>query len=651
MENKCDRIIIFEYLGYFIFFLMVLGFWKNNSIRYFSINPAIERSSSFKLYCQKGEILKIDLEEVDFNRFVQLDNDVLDDIDNIYFNDFLHNHTIDLMKNFLESADIDLAFKKLIAMKTLDIYQKNFLLTTIAEKNGKQNILFFPDQSHDILSSSPTIRKKFKDLNNIRTTEIITNTYKRISSTFLFLGYYTILLFLPIWILYKVGIPSWKKEHQKVIQNCLKIKEGDWAFDNEDRSIDFLLDGKIISRDNTCFCITTEISKHYKTQLNERQYLSIEVKSQLRGIYIEFIYKKIFLKFIPIWLRCLGKALTQPWFMTRFNLEIFQRYLLWSAFYEKYKIKNYIVYDEYVPADTVTSILMTHNNVTTWFYIHSISTFDVFTPRENRKYREVLFSFFLYDHLVVWGNNLKRYYQDHPNKIRNIETVGCLWSEPIKDRIIAKRASIILKEANAKFTLNDQPSPKKIISVFDTSFGKKFGVACFLSSEHMIQFIEDILHLLEEKSEIAVIFKNKKPLEIIDSIDLKVLPSYNRLKAHPRCFFTENRQVSPSEIIAASDLVVAACFTTPVVEALGAGKKGFFFDASNLFKGSYYDKFPNLVAHGYPDLIKNVHNWLEEISDAEFKEFLENTIKEELDSYVDGKAIKRFRDLLADNNY
>ena len=113
---------------------------------------------------------------------------------------------------------------------------------------------------------------------------------------------------------------------------------------------------------------------------------------------------------------------------------------------------------------------------------------------------------------------------------------------------------------------------------------------------------------------------------------------------YPRCYTTTGSQSDPSEVTAISDLVVSACFTSVTVEALGARKRAIYFDATGKFRNLYFDRFPRFVAHSTDELIDLVRYWLYENSEQEFTAFLETYIKGELESYLDGKAITRFRE-------
>ena len=183
--------------------------------------------------------------------------------------------------------------------------------------------------------------------------------------------------------------------------------------------------------------------------------------------------------------------------------------------------------------------------------------------------------------------------------------------------------------------------PSKTIAVFDTTFGEEAP----LQSNDMASFIQGILKLLEDNPQIGVIFKEKNTFEEVLNKNPEVAPFYDRLRSHERCYALDHT-CDATEAIAASDLVVSICFTSCTIEALGARKKAIYFDATDCFRGYYYDRFPKLVAHGYDELRKLVQCWLYDITPDEFDNYLEMYVKEELDAYVDGQAITRFRELL-----
>lgn len=74
-------------------------------------------------------------------------------------------------------------------------------------------------------------------------------------------------------------------------------------------------------------------------------------------------------------------------------------------------------------------------------------------------------------------------------------------------------------------------------------------------------------------------------------------------------------------------------------------KKAIYYDVTGKHIGDnyYYNRFPNLVAHNYEELKRLINYWLYEITDQEFNNFLNRYVKDELDPYLDSKAISRLQ--------
>ena len=130
-------------------------------------------------------------------------------------------------------------------------------------------------------------------------------------------------------------------------------------------------------------------------------------------------------------------------------------------------------------------------------------------------------------------------------------------------------------------------------------------------------------------------------------------PTYEKLKNHERCIFFaryDKEGVSAPEVIAQSDLVISAAYTSTTAEALGARKRAIYYDVTGHCIGDkyYFNGFPNLVAHSYEELKKLIRYWMYEVTDAEFDDFLSTYAKDEIDPYLDGKALSRLRKLLVE---
>ena len=125
---------------------------------------------------------------------------------------------------------------------------------------------------------------------------------------------------------------------------------------------------------------------------------------------------------------------------------------------------------------------------------------------------------------------------------------------------------------------------------------------------------------------------------------------YRRLDDHPRAFCVANT-FSASEMTAMSDLVLSFPFTSTSLEAIAARKKAVWYDACDKYRGSYFDKVPGLVCHNYDELSSRVNWLLCATSSEEYDRYLDAEVKGKVESYLDGKAITRFRRYLLDEEF
>jgi len=117
------------------------------------------------------------------------------------------------------------------------------------------------------------------------------------------------------------------------------------------------------------------------------------------------------------------------------------------------------------------------------------------------------------------------------------------------------------------------------------------------------------------------------------------------LESHPRCYVAPYR-MTPAEVIAHSDLVVSSPFTSPTVEALSARKRAVYYDPTGKFETTFYTNIPGLVCHGFASFKQRVKDLLYHTSEEMYGEYLDNWVKNTLDTHLDGRGLYRFRSLL-----
>lgn len=643
MDNKRKK-IIFERMNLFNLVLAVVYYKIGFDVMYFTIDKKIEGSRYFERAREIFSINRIPEKHFSFNIERSANSYVFNSVDSIYSSFFAKNRSIKIITALFKSDLVQSVYKKIVSEKLLSFYRIQLVLNMIVKDAALAQLHYIPSEFVYCINLT-----KSYPLLHILDKKIKIPKYSFIINLFSLLFEKNVQIFLlAVWpfILIKnvKKITLYKTSPTASYSTAIRIYKAGFNFKSECRTIDFLLDGKNITKDNTLFCIDTELDKDFRDELVRRKYNFVDIPNILRELNWYFIKRIYFGLLLPLWLKLCIVSILEPPFIVYSYRNILGLYLRWSFFLDKYTIKNFVVYNDCNISHIIRNMLLSQKDVKTWYYIHSCHTDDLFiAPQANKDIRSVYFSYLYYDNLVAWGKKSSSYYMQQHNNISNFVNIGCLWSEHIKKIAEENNCSRTLNQIHAKYKQNGT-NIKKIIGIFDTSFGKKTSETP-LTAYAMKCFLKGFLRLAEEKDDVVFVVKLKKRLRYIKEDIGESFPYYEKMKRNSKFYFLEDLH-DPSVVNAVCDLNISACFTSTLNESLGYRKKAIYFDAVNNFRGCYYDCFPNLVAHTYDELIKLVDYWLYEVTDKEFSDYIDKYIKAEIDPYADGKATTRFRELL-----
>jgi polysaccharide biosynthesis PFTS motif protein len=399
---------------------------------------------------------------------------------------------------------------------------------------------------------------------------------------------------------------------------------------------DIFLDEAELPKEDVLFIVPWERDK---IDLETRKKFNCVSAYDGRDVISSDLYwNKIMRRFIPAWFKSILFSLFENPLVIKTNTSILLHYILWNVFLNNYGINNYV--KKLNPDDQAKIHILSQHGVKTWFVYPDNTTTDYFLDWEESKKNQTLFSFLNFDYAVVYGNTVERYFKKHRNNIKRYVKTGVLWSQIACELQEGKLKSPIFD------IVKERRLPGKIVGVFDTT-PADYGP---YKIRDAIRFGNDILKLLDEMPDIGIVFKAVKRPESTPYL----ASIYDRLKNHERCllFYPYNKEgISAVEVVTVSDLVVSAAYTSPTAEALGARKKAIYYDVAGHDIGDkyYFNRFQNFVAHNYEELKKLVKYWLYEIADKEFDDFLNKYVKDEIDPYLDGKALTRLRKLLMED--
>lgn len=632
MSGDMRKIVIFENLRFASFPLALLYACMGFEIYCLKIPPKLINNRLFVKIQKKLKIKKVFEEGLDNTGYVGCDCNAINNIEKVYESRFSANRIIARMIKLLGSDIAVSSYKKALVEQLYQFFWAKTALSQAQKVFHPHRLVFIPEASLVVWKWFRPHKKTFAADMGVNVTfsgHLYVFVLSVIEKIKWMIGFFA---FLP-WVFLKVRkIVSHDRPKQNY-QLGIRVYKTDIAFYYKYRTIDFLLNGKGLTKDNSLFCVETDIAESYKQELKKRDYHIVELPKILKRVSFSFLGKILIKKFLVFWFLTLKDLIFTPAFLIKTTIINLYSYILWQRFCSCYHIEHFVAYNDYAVENIIRNILLSKNNTKTWYYLHSRDFDDLFfSANKSQNFRWRALAYFNFDNLVTFGK-AEVFLRQHPHHITNFVSLGCLWSEHV--RLMSKEAVLADFKIGDNGTLSGDGA---IVGVFNTDFGENVP----LKFQDMVLFIEGIFKLLDKFPKLSIIFKEKYPRDIVHPA---IIPYLDKLDRHPRCLIPGCWRES-TEVISICDLIIGACFTSPVIEALGAGKKAIYFDASGRFAGTCYDKFPNLVAHSFSELESLTSYWLYQVSSKGFEEYLEQHIKEGLDIFSDGKAITRFRKLL-----
>jgi len=603
---------------------------ENDSTVYFlRIDGAYKKNDEITKYIKEKKIVDISTIIFDYaSVYKKAAFYAHENVDYIFDKYYSRSRSINHMCDLLKFPDIEIIYKKTLLDYLDKLYQMELKINEIIKENDvSDEIYFYPALDTKIhLEKSSPIKKNIQiiDYNNIRiTTKKLRFKIRKI-----------IKLNVPLYYFFKKVKKITNKKKQKKFKVGINVDHPRKLFGMRYLTDTIFIDEKDLPKEHVVFIdhsLKGINSKDYET--HGWNYTNIYIDRE--SISWKLFLHKIIRRFIPTWSKTFLLSFFEEPLIIDTNKTILLDYIIWNIFTDNYKIDNYL--KRMLPDFASKTHILSQSNVKTWLVFPDNSSHDYFLDWDQTKKNQIEFTFMYYDYGVIYGEITKRFFEKHRNYIKNYIKNGVLFSQIIRELRTGKLDSPIFNIVKQK------KLPRKIVGVFDTTYCDHGP----LKTNEGIRFAQDILRLLDDFPDIGVVFKTMKWPGLIPELD----PIYEKLKNHKRCllfYMWDENGISASEVIAVSDFVISAAYTSTSAEALGTRIKAIYYDIPGHEIGDkyYYNRYPNFVAHNYEELKKLTNHWLNEITETEFEKFLHTYVKDEIDPYLDGKALTRLRKLL-----
>ncbi len=400
-------------------------------------------------------------------------------------------------------------------------------------------------------------------------------------------------------------------------------------FANTIRGVGFLLDHESINETNTVFIPIVPITNAEKAALAGRGFRYADIWEPSGWRILHRLAKMTVRLALRVW--------RSPDYVARTYAFLVREYGFWSSFTERFSIENLISYCDFAAPHIGRNVLLKGRGVRTWYYIDGANTWDVHLRNDDlNPYRDHHWGYLTYDYFVSWSDHISTFFRRHPQHIGHYLTVGCIWSEHVRLISEGRMGSNLKKELRLHGLRPDQ----RVVAAFDSTYAD----GSLTPYSDGIAFAKGLVQLLHDVPNIYLVFKEKKPRSY-SGPGAELARIYDLVQKDPRCLFA-GYKLSASEIVACADLIISFPFTTTTIEALGVKKRAIYFDAVNKYAGTYYDRVPGFVTLGYEQLLQRVRELLFRISDREYEQYLAEYVKGDIEPFLDGHGLSRFRGLL-----
>ena len=412
----------------------------------------------------------------------------------------------------------------------------------------------------------------------------------------------------------------------------LRTYPTDWAVDvggsRRLRNVDFVVDDETIRSDEVGIWVEDGVSEERRRALANRGYALLDRSAVTVGA-LGFAARVV-----PRLLRA-AALLARPvaaegWWREPIRRLVAES-LLWAEIVPRTGAKALLLYNDVHPAGMARTLALRRAGCRVVQYEHACSwAFD-----EHGWVPDFVNGFLVVDALATWGPLHTETFRAHRGLIGEVWEDGCLWSEHARcvreDPELGAGYRVELQRVYG-VSLAEHDG---VVGVFDTS-----SAPLLLSWDDLVAFYAGVAALARRLPRVLFLVKPKGPIETIfangaggESV-AAALPGASNVVVLDSSFET-------AAVIAFSDLTVNACYTSPAVETIGAGRPAVYFDPTERFPNAFFRGITRLVTTSEAELVAFVESELAVRTRESVDEFRGRYAA--LEGYVDGRAISRLR--------
>jgi len=517
-----------------------------------------------------------------------------------------NNTVIQLARKLCKSSEVDLIFKRTLS-------QHLSLLTTINQyvvnnKKIKNPVLFVEKKYCKVLREKPEIL----DLS----IEIRYRFYWgkiKLWSIWLIVAF-SYILHLMIQFFHK------KNTAKKTFKYAISVPFPWAAKFKGAREFTFLVDNKIIKKNETVFLVEYPESKEFYQRYSDYGYNLIEARSIQK---ISDLFRRSTLRFRDDFFKVvrLLMARKQDHFVYEALISLLFYRLSWSIIITQTSFKNYIYFNKEGKTQNATNIFLKEKQIITHAYSQFVGgQYQMCGNNSTFDERLIHYSFLNPDYYYLNNKAMADSMALHCQKSVRHKVIGNIFSE----KIIEVRGDInYIDKLRQQYKIKNR---KKVVSIFDTTY---IEVEKHYSTYDEAQcFLKDVIELAKSMPKCVFLFKpskndafflegywsDKKGDEVV-----QLRREFDQLKNATMLLDSDD----VIDVISVSDVVFTNSFSSPTTDALLANIPAFWYQAKTDVSFSIYNKVPNLVVNGHSNLVTQVNKMLQNNNPLDFSNNLD----------------------------
>jgi len=401
-------------------------------------------------------------------------------------------------------------------------------------------------------------------------------------------------------------------------------------------NVDFFIDGVKIKKDDVLFVLAPHQPQYFIKQTKETGYHDVDIYDDIISKYNRYHYLKNHYRIISTFrFKSIRSILRQSWFST-YASSALRNFISWRIFFDKYNVKKFMNMQN--PQEITREIMIRKYGAESIFVHNSVSITYV-DKGKNSQYAEMYYvSNMIYDKTVT-DIETNKWLRASQNSVKKYIDNGVLFADYAKNITCEQKTAI-------RTQLGVLPK-QTLVSFFDNNVGS----GCVFNYEEYYLILDSIKKILDLYPHFYVVFKAKHSNE---SILRKQIPFYIKdifrelLQNERFCEVTNDQGIMNYELIGSTDLVVSGATSTMIYISLAGGIKTISYDPGNKYFQKFIitENFPNLCAHNFNELVDLVEYWLYKSTDDDFRVYINDYIRPNIDPYCDGRAIERLQEIL-----